>query len=104
MAQSSFSGSHFRSHRQPFAAGDIKGNPPKLHYGKVSAVYVPADPSTEVINAPRFAKYGSQQQCPNPFGYITGSFPSNHMEIPKPSLQRNSTFESRQRYGHWQRY
>ena len=102
MAQSSFSGSHFRPHRQPFAAGDIQGNPPKLRYGKVSSVYIPADSYSPVSNTPYCAKYGSQKKCPNPFEYITGSFPSNHMEMPKPSLQRNSTFESRQRYGHWQ--
>lgn len=103
MAQSSFSGSHFRPHRQPFQAGDIQGNPPRtnttLRYGHVSPVYLPADPSTVMSNTPYFAKWGQQKKCPNPFEYVNGSFPSNGMEMPKAPLQRNNNLTTRRHYG-----
>lgn len=103
MAQASISGSHFRPHRQPFRAGDIQGNPPRtntvIRYGQVSPIYLPADPSNVVNNTPYFAKYGSQKECPNPFEFIHGSFPQNHMELPKTPLQRNTPLYYRRQYG-----
>lgn len=109
MAQSSFSNSHFRAGRIPFAAGDHKNNVPAVQrykYGQAAVTYVPKDPNNLVNNIPYAGYYSGGRSIENPFeesptGFISGSFPSNHMEMPKPPLQRNSTFTSRKAYGHW---
>lgn len=102
MAQSSFPGLGARGHRVPFAAGDIKNTPPSYHlkWGKVGKTYIEQGPNDTVNNIPYAGYYGTG--CHNPYGYIVGSFPGNHGIIPKPPSQRNSVFQNRQSFGHWQ--
>lgn len=102
MAQSSFSNAHFRGPRQTFKAGDILGNPPRngrKYYSPLA--YIPPPHNDLVNNTPYAAKYGSSEQCSNPFGYITGSTLSFNDLQAKPALKRNQIFDQRKKYGNY---
>ena len=97
MAQSSFSNAHWRGTRQTFKAGDILGNQPN----RPKTYYLPPPHNDLLDNIPYSMKYGSSYVASNPFGYITGSTPSNNYLQPKPPLKRNQIFDQRKQYGNF---
>ena len=97
MAQSSFPNAHFRPPRQTFKAGDILGN----QHGRPKSYYISPPHNDLVNNTPYCAKYGSDETCANPFGYVTGSTPAFNYLQPKTPLKRNQIFGRRSEYGNY---
>jgi hypothetical protein len=95
MAQSSFPNAHWRGPRQTFKAGDILGNQPN----RKSYYYIPPPHNDLLNNTPYAAKYGSNETCTNPFGYVIGSTPSFNDLQQKTPLKRNQIFDKRKQYG-----
>lgn len=97
MAQSSFSGSHWRGPRRTFAAGDILGNQPRRNKN----TYIPPPHNDLLNNTPYAAKYGSTDVCSDPFGFINGTTPSFNQLQQKAPLKRNQIFDHRKQNGNY---
>ncbi len=91
---------HSQPHRKSFATGTHAKFPT---YGPQVATTEPRARAPFALNLPYSAKFRSSDFNSNPYGYLHGKFPPNHMEIPKPGSQRNSTWHNNQVYGGWNR-
>ncbi len=91
---------HVQRHRKSFATGD---HPAHATFGPTVPGYTPRFRAPFLMNVPYSAKWRSNYFNSAPYGFLHGKFPPNHMEMPKPASQRNSTFHDNQVYGGWNR-